>query len=125
MSRPIDYYIAIPYSHPNPFIKANRYELATYALSKLTERGLVAFSPITHSHKVAVDYGVRGDWSFWEKIDYRFLDASRNLVVIKAPLWDSSRGVLAEIEYAKKTGIEVFEVTDLENIRIDKWNEEN
>ena len=116
--RPLDAYLAVPYSHPNKLMMNIRFETVTAILANLTRKGMVCFSPITHSHKVSVDYGVDGAWEFWENIDFKFLDACQSIIVVKMEGWDKSRGVLAEIEYAKKTGMGMFEITDFNSLEI-------
>lgn len=98
-------YLAVPYSG----IQSSSYAQATKmtALIMTTIHETNVFSPITHSHPLASKYGMKGDWEFWQKIDYQFIDwADEIWVLIPEEGIDSvlnSIGVMAEIKYAKQT----------------------
>ena len=119
--RPLDFYLAVPYSHPNKLIMNIRFETVTFVLAELSRQGKVCFSPITHSHKVSVDFGVDGEWEFWQSIDFKFLDACQSIIVLKLDGWDRSRGVLAEIEYAKQSGMKLYQITDFDTLIVEDF----
>ena len=87
-------YLAIPYSHPDPKIREERFNLANLIAADLMKRGRLIFSPISHSH--CIDLG--GNWDRWEKFDRIFLELCSGMVVVCAPGWEKSIGVKAEIE---------------------------
>jgi hypothetical protein len=97
-------YLAIPYSG----IQESSYEQATRATAELMsgDHDVNVFSPITHSHPLT-QHGVRGDWDFWKKIDFQFIDWADEVWVvvpnegIKHILM--SVGVIAEINYANES----------------------
>jgi len=106
--RPLTY-LACPYSHQDDAVRAFRFRAATLAAAwwmKMYPRSNV-FSPITHSaplHDIAC---MRGDWSFWKRIDTEYLRVSRRLVVLTLFGWEQSVGVQAEIKLAKKMKIPI------------------
>lgn len=93
-------YLACPYSHEDPAVREYRFEKATVAAVKLMQQGVVIFSPITHSHPMAVRHKLPGDWGFWQKFDTIFIQASSGLYVLMLPGWYESSGVQAEIDIA-------------------------
>jgi Domain of unknown function (DUF1937) len=96
-------YLAIPYSG----MVESSYEQANKATAELMSSGedINVFSPITHSHPLT-QHGVRGDWEFWKKVDFQFIDWAEEVWVIvpeegiKRVLM--SVGVIAEINYANE-----------------------
>ena len=89
-------YLAIPYSHDNEDIMRRRFEFVTRLAGIYAERGLVPFSPITHSHTMAEKRDMPTDWEFWRDQDVPFLDWADELYVVKAKGWRESTGVNAE-----------------------------
>ncbi len=76
------------------------------ACKTLMERGLNVFSPIGHSHPLH-EIGMKGDWSFWKRVDTQYLRLSNRMVVLTLPGWEESVGVQAEIKIAKKLKLQV------------------
>jgi len=110
-------YLACPYSHPIPEVMEWRYEQATKAAAWLiTNKSWNVFSPITHSHPLHKLGGCRGDWRFWEQIDYEYLSCSNRLVVLLVDGWKESVGVTAELQIARELGIEVWFFTLAEGL---------
>lgn len=93
-------YLAIPYSG----MRRSSYKQATYCTAILMNKGNYnVFSPITHSHPLT-KYKLRGDWAFWEQVDYQYIDWADEVFVLvpKEGLQKvfTSTGVVAEIKYA-------------------------
>lgn len=96
-------YLACPYSHPSEKMKDIRFTQVTRACAWLMrEYNWNVFSPITHSHPLHAIAGLRGDWTFWKKIDTEFIELSHTLVVFCIPGWRVSTGVQEEIIIAKR-----------------------
>lgn len=101
-------YLACPYSHPDPVVMAHRFDRVNRAAANLIEQGMVVYSPISHTHPIAV----AGDlpdksWAFWEQFDRAYLNLSHQLIVLCLPGWKESVGVAAEIKIAGELGIPV------------------
>jgi hypothetical protein len=109
-------YMASPYSHPDPVVMETRFHFAAHAAAYLMRRGLLIFSPITHSHPIA-QYGLPKDFTFWKQYDEAFMDACWGIVVLMIDGWRESKGVTAEIEYMSRKGIaaEYLDPEDMEN----------
>lgn len=100
-------YLASPYSHPDPAIRQARHDAVCRYAAKLMRVGLVVFSPIAHSHAIAMIENLPVTWEFWRKQDEHMLDLASILLVLCLDGWQESVGVQAEIAYAHRRGIEV------------------
>ena len=92
-------YLAIPYTDPDPQVMRHRFELANRTAAELMKRGLLIYSPISHSHPIA-QYGLPLDWEYWQHYDKEILSICDELIVIMADGWEKSKGVAEEIETA-------------------------
>lgn len=100
-------YLASPYSHNDPGVVWERYRaVAKYTVQQL-RKGEIIFCPIVYCHQMAVQFGLAGDWDFWEKLDTDFITMATEVRVYMLSGWENSRGVTAEIAIAKTLGIKV------------------
>lgn len=96
-------YLAVPYSHSDPTVMEQRFQLVNHAAAKLIARGEVIFSPISHNHPVknaAAGVLLPNTWEFWESYDIAFLSRCHKLYVLMLSGWSESIGVAAEVRYA-------------------------
>lgn len=103
-------YLASPYSHVDCAVVEERVEKVLLAAAKLMQRGSIIFSPIAHSHFICKAGNLPATWEFWEKQDMPFLSRADELWVLMLPGWEESKGIAAEIAYAKKCHIPVWYV---------------
>jgi hypothetical protein len=96
-------YVVSPYSHPVPQIREQRFEAACAAVATLMHAGHIVFSPVVHGHPLA-QRGLPGDWTFWEQHARWHLERCDEVVVLMLGGWESSEGVLAEIDIAGELG---------------------
>lgn len=73
------------------------------ALGALLNNKIWAYSPIVHSHDVNMKLKLPTDALFWSTFNHMMIDHSRGVVVVMMEDWNKSKGVRAEIEYARKT----------------------
>lgn len=99
-------YLASPYSDPDPTVRQARFEDAVAAAARFWKAGFVVFSPIAHSHPIAL-HGLEGTWEQWQEFDKAILGACSELWVLQLDGWDVSRGVAAEIAFAKEWGLPI------------------
>ena len=97
-------YLAVAYSHADPVVREERFQIARRAAAELARKGHDVFSPICHSHPIATIGGAPTDWEQWRRVDERMLTACDDVWVLMIPGWYTSRGVTAEIEMARKLG---------------------
>jgi hypothetical protein len=95
-------YLATPYTKfKGGLEEANR--LASKYAGTLLEAKLPVFSPIAHSHSIAVHANLAGkDHSIWMPLDFAFTEAAFALVVCKMQGWDESYGLGLEIDFFLK-----------------------
>lgn len=96
-------YLASPYSHPDARVREERFRQACVATAELLRLGHVVFSPIVHSHPLC-EFGLPGDWSWWERVDGEMLRRCDRVVVLMIDGWIDSLGVAAEIAMAHELG---------------------
>ena len=84
-----------------------RYKAAAKYVAMQTKKGVCCFSPIVHSHHMAVEYNFPKTFEFWADINHKYLDACTEMHVLKMGCWEDSAGIRDEINYATKKGIEI------------------
>ena len=94
-------YLASPYSHPDSTIREQLFA-ACRAAAELMRAGHIVFSPVAQCHPIA-QHGLPTDWSYWERVDRRFLEVCDEVVVLMLDGWRESVGV-REIESAGELG---------------------
>ena len=100
-------YLASPYSHPDPMVRQQRFETVCFVAAKLMQQGNYVFSPIAHTHPIAVKGELPKDFDFWEGFDREMLKGCGELLVVRMDGWEASKGVAAEIKIANELGIPV------------------
>lgn len=94
------FYLASPYSDPEPLVREQRYLLAAQALRTLLRNGLYSYSPIVHCHELAKIWDMPRESNFWDGYNYQMLKSSAGLFVLRLPRWNHSVGVKKEIVWA-------------------------
>lgn len=102
--RPIFFYLAVPYSHPDKHVRAARNEIVTSVSAYMMGMGMHVFSPITHSHHIAEKGNLPNGWDYWGEQDSRYIEMCDRLIVLTLPGWLDSEGVTAEIKLAEELG---------------------
>lgn len=96
------YYVATPYSAYPAGIDAAFHDACT-ATAEFIKRGIPVYSPIAHTHPVALAGGMDPlDHTIWLPADQPFMDAARGLIVVQMDGWDKSKGIAFEIEAFEK-----------------------
>lgn len=98
-------YIASPYSHGNPAVRALRYEQARLTAINLLREGLPAFSPIVYGREMEKAIGT--DYVSWKLLNDAMLESAASMLVLMLDGWEDSAGVKYELEFAKKRGLPV------------------
>lgn len=121
-------YLASPYSakmatddpgvgwvDPDEECIERRVELAAIATAKLMEQGLRVFSPVVHSHGLVghLPEHRQMDHDFWMTQDLEILRACDVVLCLPLMGWEFSRGMQAEQEAAKQSGIPVVRIWHL------------
>ena len=98
------WYLATPYSkHPggtdNAFVDACR------VAGQLVAAGVKVYCPIAHTHPIA-QYGNidRFSHEIWMPVDRPFMGAAGGLIVCCMPGWETSFGILSELDVFRAAG---------------------
>jgi len=73
----------------------------------MMRRGEHVFSPISHTHPIALAGDLPKGWEFWQAYDRAMLRACGKLAVLMQDGWQESVGVQAEIAIAREMGLPV------------------
>jgi hypothetical protein len=105
------FYLATPYSKYPAGIECAFIE-ACKQTALLIEAGIPVYSPIAHTHPIAIHSGLDPlDHSIWLPADKPMMDAAKALIVCKMEGWESSYGISVEIEEFHKAGKPVYMMT--------------
>ncbi len=98
------WYLAAPYSRAPRGIYAAWHD-ACRAAALLVRAGLSVFSPISHSHPIALDGDIDTmDGSLWIGVDRPMMDAAIGIIVLMAPSWERSVGICEELRVFREAG---------------------
>ena len=100
-------YLATPYSHHSHAVMLARFEQACRIAGRLMEQGMIVFSPIAHTHSIAVHCGLPRGWIYWQRYDRVMIGAATKVLVVKMEGWEESKGIAGEIAIANELGIPV------------------
>ena len=94
------YYLASPYTDEDPRIMDARYRLVLTALALVLRSGKSAYSPIVHWHVVSLEFPDI-PYEMYLINDLEHLSHCDVMLVLTSTGWDKSRGIAAEIAFAK------------------------
>jgi hypothetical protein len=100
-------YLASPYSHPDPNVRAQRFETACQAAAMLIAGGEFVFCPVAHAHPIAAHGQLPTTWQYWDRLDRRLLAGCYEVYVLTLDGWRESEGVQAELAHAEKLGMPI------------------
>lgn len=98
------WYVGTPYSkYPGGIDLA--FKVTCRITAEFIRRGVPVFSPIAHSHPVAVHGGIDPlDHKIWLPADAPMVRAAHGLIVVQMDTWAESVGLRHEIEAVKAAG---------------------
>lgn len=104
------HYLATPYSKFPDGIEAAFVEAAKLT-GRLLRNGVKVYSPIAHTHPVAIHGGIDPlDHDIWLPFDRAMIDASGVLIVAHLQGWDCSKGIAFEVDVFEKAGKPIFDL---------------
>lgn len=101
-------YLASPYSHPDPLVREQRFRSVCEEAGRLTQEGILVYSPIAHNHPVSEFFELPGDWGFWKPICEAMLRRCDELWVLDIPGVSESKGVRHELQFAIRRQMPVY-----------------
>jgi len=93
-------YLATPYSEKRSGIREQRFRYVNRAAAWMMAQGMLIFSPISHTHPIALAGRLPTGFDYWEKYDRAILSVCNGMVVFMQDGWRESKGVTAEINIA-------------------------
>lgn len=103
-------YLASPYSHHDPEIVQQRFDLVTQYTAKCLKAGYIIYSPIVHCHHLAQVTNLPTSFEFWSRYNLGVLSQCRALWILELEGWQISIGVSVERKFAEQSGIPIFGV---------------
>lgn len=101
-------YLASPYSHTEASVREDRFRAACEAAGGMMKAGYRVFSPIAHTHPIAVTCDLPKGFDYWGSYDRVMLESCSHLVILMIDGWMQSTGVEAERRIAGELGIPVL-----------------
>lgn len=103
-------YLATPYSkYPGGIEKA--FQDASALAAKLLRLGVSVYSPIAHTHPIAVYGNIDPhDHDIWLPFDEAMMRACEYLLVAEMPGWQESKGIAYEIAFFERSGKAVYHI---------------
>ena len=109
-------YLATPYSHSDPAVRQARFEAVTKAAGELIAQGHHVFSPITHSHPIALACpDTPTDHEFWWKFNKAWIDWCDEVWILIIDGCDESLGANKEMAYARWSGKRTDAIWEADN----------
>lgn len=96
-------YLATPYTKYKNGINAAFQDAAILA-SKMLTQGYKVYSPISHTHPIAIYGGIDPTSEMWVQFDETMMAVSDTLIVGMMEGWEDSWGVKKEIEHFRERG---------------------
>jgi len=94
-------FLACPYSDDDPLIREKRCHIASRVAGHFIKLGFIVYSPISHSHPIALVTKLPIDASYWERHNRSMIEWADHILVCNIKGWTLSKGVKAEIRLAK------------------------
>lgn len=105
------FYLATPYSKYHLGIE-EAFQAACRETALLLRAGVPTFSPIAHTHPIAMHGDINPlDHEIWLPADRPLMDAAEGLIVCQMQGWDESYGIGVEIATFKEAGKPIFYMT--------------
>lgn len=101
-------YISSPYTGKQTQMSQRYHRVMEFAAEGL-KAGFIVFSPIVHCHQMAKVHKMPKDFQFWMEYNYKMIDVCDELMILALPGSTESKGVQAEILYAKQAGKKITE----------------
>jgi len=96
------YYLASPFSDPDPKVREQRYLQTIEAVEILRQKGVYVYSPIIHWYEVSKRYNLDYDFETWRELNHEIIDKLDGIIVLCINGWKESKGVYDEINKLRR-----------------------
>jgi len=94
-------FLCAPYTNHDPeIVNARVTAINAHAAFLMNQRHIV-FSPISHSHPIAIENDMPTTFEFWQRQNREFIVWCDVVMVLRLNGWQESRGLVDEMKYAK------------------------
>lgn len=100
-------YLATPYSHDDPDVRARRFHKVNAVAAEMMRQGVHVYSPVSHGHPIALAGDLPKGWDFWQQHCRTMMSICGKMVVLMEEGWRESLGVQAEIAIAREMQVPV------------------
>lgn len=100
-------YLASPYSHPSTDVREHRFQQVCAAAAELMAQGHIIFSPIAHTHPIALQGSLPLGFDYWKRVDEVYLSRCDELWILTLDGWKDSTGIRGEIKIAQQLGMPI------------------
>lgn len=113
-------YLASPYTDRSRIVMRTRFKDACKAAGAFARHNVRVYSPIAHSHPIAIASSLPTSWQYWKGHSEEMLAMCDELWILMLDGWDKSRGVLAEIEIAVRLALPIRYVSPADYSFVDE-----
>jgi hypothetical protein len=100
-------YLCSPYSSSDSSIREDRFQAVCKCAAVLKRCGVHLFSPIAHTHPIAMAGDLPLGFEFWRSYDRTIIERCQYLLICCLPGWLDSKGIQGEVQIAIELGIPV------------------
>jgi len=104
-------YLAAPYTHADPSVREQRFQTINKVAASFFAQNLQVFSPISHSHPIALVGDLPTDWEFWTRFCIKMLSVCDKFYILTLDGWEESTGVKEETKLANAFRIPIFYIS--------------
>lgn len=90
-------YLVSAYSHSDPAVRQRRFEYVSEVAAGLISNGICVFSPIAHTHPIAVSGKLATGYEFWRNYDELLMSKCSHMAIVVMDGIATSKGAHAEI----------------------------
>ena len=110
------WYLASPYSGTPDEMEWRAFEAKWFMGQLLTKEGIITYSPIWSMHHISQTHALPKDAEYWARFNNLWMDLSIGTIVACMPGWQTSVGVMSEIDYTLVTGKPVRYATRVDGV---------
>lgn len=101
-------YLASPYSDADEGVRIERAQAAAEVMAKLLDKGINVYSPIVCIGGLAkYRKGQPTEYEAWDSICEAMIERCDSLMVLTLDGWQKSKGIRAEMEFAREIGMPI------------------
>lgn len=94
------FYIASPYTHPDTYVRHERFQRVVMFTEGCLKAGIPVFSPIIHSHELVRNRDMPVPVDFWRELNHAMIRPSHGILMYMLDGWRQSVGMQDEEDYA-------------------------